>query len=307
MGGILHDEQTAREQRLLTSSIAATGFVAAAGIACGLLINSSSILFDGVYSLIDAAMTALALGVSALLGRGSTRRFQFGFWHLEPMLVLLNSLVLATSCGYALLGALNDLLSAGRAVAFGPGAWYAAAAGAASLCFYAVMRRQARSLSSELIALDARGWLTSGLLSLSLGLAFVLAGFLRGTAYAHLVPYLDPMVLALMTGALIPMPLLACWRAAKEVFGVAPKDLDEQVRRVAQDVAARHGFLEFRTYVTKTGRALFVEMIFLSRPDQQSWPLAHLDTIRAEIVEALHASPPSHWLNVEFTMDRRWL
>lgn len=281
--------------------------MAASDIACGLLINSNSILFDGVYSLIDAAMTLLALGVSALLARGSTRRFQFGFWHLEPMVVLLNSLVLAISCSYGFLGALNDLFGTGRTVAFGPGAWFALAVGTISLGLAAFMHRESRFLGSELLALDARGWVAGGLLSLSLGVAFLLAGLLRGTPYEHLAPYLDPTILALLTLLLIPLPLLASWRAAKEVFGVAPQEMDERVKQVAQDVAARHGFMEFSTYVTKTGRAHFVDMTFLAGPAMGDYTLAFFDAVRLEIVEALGATPPSHWLNIEFTMDTRWL
>jgi predicted Co/Zn/Cd cation transporter (cation efflux family) len=303
----LQNDTDRREQRVLTFSIAATGLVAATGIACGLFINSSSILFDGVYSLIDAALTVLALGVSALLAQGSTRHFQFGFWHLEPMLVLLNSIVLAIACGYAFLGALNDLFGTGRTVTFGPGAWYALAAGTFSLGLAAFMHRQARSLGSELLAMDARGWLAGALLSLSLGIAFLLVGLLRGTSHEHLVPYLDPAILALLTLVLIPMPMLASWRAAKEVFGVAPPEMDDKVKQVAQDVAAQHGFAEFSTYVTKTGRAHFVDMTFLAGPAMGAHPLAFFDTVRAEIVERLGATPPSHWLNIEFTMDRRWL
>lgn len=303
----MRDDAHLRERRVLTVSVTVTVLVAVAGIACGLAINSGSILFDGVYTLVDAAMTALALGVSALLARGTTRRFQFGFWHLEPMVVLLNSFVLATSCGYAFLAALNDLLGAGRVVTFGPGAWYGLVAGAVSLGLAAVMRREARSLGSDLVAVDARGWVAGGLLSLSLGVAFLLAGLLRGTPYGHLVPYLDPAILASLTCALIPLPVSACWRAAKEVFGVAPQEMDDAVKRVAGDVAARHGFSGFSTYVTKTGRAHFVDMTFLAGPGMETRSLAFFDAVRSEIVEALGATPPSHWLNIEFTMDAKWL
>ena len=59
------------EQRLLRISIVGTFVVAAFGIALGLLSGSFSIAFDGVYSLADAGMTALALSISGLIVRSA--------------------------------------------------------------------------------------------------------------------------------------------------------------------------------------------------------------------------------------------
>ncbi|EFH09888.1 cation diffusion facilitator family transporter [Pseudoroseomonas cervicalis ATCC 49957] len=305
--GVASREDGRAERRTLTASILLTILLALAGIACGLLVNSSSILFDGVYSLADAALTLLALGVSVLLDRGETRRFQFGFWHLEPMLVLLNSTVLALSCGYALLGAVNDLLGAGRSVAFGPGLWYAAGSGLAALALFLVMRRRARALGSELLAMDARGWLVSGLLSLALGAGFLVAGALQGTRHAALVPYLDPALLAGMTLLLLPLPLGAAWRAGKEILQLAPAGLDGEVRALVAGIAERHGFEAYTTHVAKTGRVRFVDITFLAGPALAAKPLQEFEAVRAEIAAALGAEPPGHWLNIDFTTDRRWL
>lgn len=300
-----HDNQ--QEQRLLLYSIAITIVDAAIGITVGLLINSSSIVFDGVYSVVDAAMTGLALGVSVLLAKGSTRHFQFGFWHLEPMLVFLNSLVLALSCGYGFLVALNDLMSGGRAVTFGPGAVYAVVAGFVALAAGTVIGLRARSLGSELLAIDARNWIVSGFISVALGISFLLASTLHGTAFDHFVPYLDPAVLATLSFVLLPLPLIACWRSAKDVFQVAPGDLDESVRAIAEDVKERFGFEEFSSYVSKMGRARFVDITFLSPKGFGPHPVGFFDAIRREIAERLGATPPSHWLTIEFTGERDWL
>ncbi|MEN0074808.1 MAG: cation transporter [Paracraurococcus sp.] len=303
----MQNNDNRREQRVLAWSIAVTMVLSAIGIACGLFANSSSILFDGLYSLIDAAMTALALGVSVLLGRGGSRHFQFGFWHLEPMLVLLNSVVLALSCGYAFLGALNDLFRAGRGTDFGPGLVYVVGAGTTEFLLWLAMRRQAARLGSELVALDARAWLVSGLLSIGLGLSFSLGLALKGTQWAAFVPYLDPAILAVMALLLLPVPLAACWRAGKDILEIAPSELDEQVRAIARQVVALHGFHDFTSYVAKTGRARFVDITFLAGPELGARPLDYFDAIRGEIAAALDAAPPSHWLNIEFTSERRWL
>lgn len=303
----MQSDDNREEQRVLLWSIAVTVVDAAIGITVGLLINSGAIVFDGVYSVVDAVMTAMALGVSALLARGSTRHFQFGFWHLEPMLVLLNSVALSLSCGYAFLGALNDLFSTGRQVSFGPGALYALGAGLLALAAAVLVGREGRRLGSELIAVDARNWLVSGLLSVSLGIGFLMAGVMRGTRYDHLVPYLDPAVLAALSLAMLPLPLAASWRAAKDVFLVAPGDLDEEVRLLARDIQQRYGFQDFSSYVSKTGRARFVDLTFLAPPGFGPHPVGFFDAIRDEIAASLEAAPPSHWLNIEFTSDPRWL
>ena len=296
-----------REQHVLLYSIAITAIDAAVGITVGLLINSSSIVFDGVYSVIDALMTGMALGVSILLAKGSTRYFQFGFWHFEPMLVLLNSVVLSLSCGYAFLGALNDLFSTGRAVSFGPAAIYAVSAGLVALAAALVIGREARLLGSELVALDARNWFVSGLISVALGISFLLAGLMHGTRFDHLTPYLDPAVLAVLSLAMLPLPLIACWRSAKDLFQVAPGDLDEEVREIARGIQERYGFQSFTSYVSKMGRARFVDITFLTSAEFGSHPIGFFDGIRAEIATALDATPPSHWLNIEFTGDENWL
>lgn len=55
------------EQGLLRMSIAVTLFIASIGIAFGLASGSFSIIFDGVYSLVDASMSGLSLVVVRLI------------------------------------------------------------------------------------------------------------------------------------------------------------------------------------------------------------------------------------------------
>ena len=58
---------SAAEQRMLRFSIGVTVVVSLFGVASGLLSGSMSILFDGVFAAIDAAMSGLALFVSRLV------------------------------------------------------------------------------------------------------------------------------------------------------------------------------------------------------------------------------------------------
>lgn len=107
------------EQTFLRASIAATVVVAAFGVILGLLSGSFSITFDGIYSLADAGMTVLALWVSRLIAVSATGnalsgrmrdRFTMGFWHLEPIVLLLNGTLLMAIAVYALINALTSVL-----------------------------------------------------------------------------------------------------------------------------------------------------------------------------------------------------
>ena len=55
------------EQGVLRLSIAVTFLLAAFGGTYGLWVRSGSIIFDGIYSLLDASMTMVALLVAKLI------------------------------------------------------------------------------------------------------------------------------------------------------------------------------------------------------------------------------------------------
>ena len=87
------------EARLLLTSLSATLLIAGLGIVFGLLARSTAILFDGFFSLLDVAVTWLTLRVARLVASQGNQRFQYGFWHLEPLVIALKASVLRTTSG----------------------------------------------------------------------------------------------------------------------------------------------------------------------------------------------------------------
>jgi predicted Co/Zn/Cd cation transporter (cation efflux family) len=127
-------------------------------------------------------------------------------------------------------------------------------ADASNLAMAAFVAQRARHLRSALLWLDVRGWLLGGLMSLAVVLAFVLALVLHGGEWHHWVPYLDSIVLALISLVLL-VPARRRWKAMREVPQVAPDDLD---RRAAGDagVRGRARLCRFTSHVAKMGRML---------------------------------------------------
>ena len=297
---------TRPEQRLLKLSIALTLAVGAVGVVCGLWIHSQAIVFDGMYSLVDMVLTAASLAVSRLVALEGSHRFQYGYWHLEPLVEVFGGAILALACVYAVINAINGLIGGGHEVEYGFGAAWAAVLSVIGLTMALFVRRHAKRMHSGLLALDARTWLVSGLLSLALLVGFAMAIAIEGTSLSPWIPYLDSIILLIIALCMLPVPMFSTWRAIREVLQVAPIELDDTVRRTVQDIVAQHGFLDFTSHVAKAGRARFVEVHILA-PRGYAMSMEDADDIRRDIARRLGANTPQFWLTVDFTADPSWI
>jgi len=261
----------------------------------------------GSYSLADAGLTLVAFYAARLIARGADRRFQYGYWHIEPMLGFVNGSVLLLACIYALIDGVDTVLMGGREVSFGPGIVYAAASAAICAAMHLYVRRRSRGLGSSLLQLDARAWLFSGLLNAGLSLAFLVAVVLEGTRAEPLAMYFDPAILILLAIGMAPLPARTLLGAGREILQIAPADLDARVSAIASEVAARHGFVAHQSYVTRVGRAQFIEIGFVGASTSTAVTLGELDAIRKEVADAMGGLNPGYWLTIQFTADRQWI
>jgi len=299
--------QATLEQRTLKLSIVTTLAVSTLGITFGLLSGSQSILFDGVFSSIDAAMSGLSLLVARLVVREASRRFQHGFWHLEPMVAALNGSILMLLCVYAFLNAVQGLMEGGRELAFGMAIAYAVVVATACFAMYAYERRVNKRVDSELLRIDTQGWLMAGLITTALLLAFGIALLLQDTAWAHLTRYIDSLLLMVLTVCFLPVPIGIVRRALREIFLMAPSALDQEVHRVMRAVMTREGLLNYYSHVAKSGRGHFIEVHIVTTPEFGAGQgMALMDEIREEISAGLSIPPERRWFTVAFTADERW-
>lgn len=292
-----------REQGILRRSIAITAAIALTGIAFGLISHSQAILFDGVFSLLDGVMVLLSLSVSRLLMSEGSRRFQYGYWHIEPIVVAFNGTLLMLLCLYALLNAVRGLMTGGRDLDFGQAIFYGA--GMMVVCFgmYLYERRSNRRIQSQFIRLDMQSWLMSAMIGAGLLLAFGSAILAEGTRFESWARYADPAILAVLTSILIFLPLGAVARAVKEIFQVAPEGLDRRIRTFMDAMVEARGFITYSSYVARVGRAQFIEIGIVLPRDYPIPSVDLLDEIRAEIGASIGEPGPQRWLTVTFTGD----
>ena len=294
------------EQGRLKLSIALTVCLGVLGVASGLITGSQAIIFDGMFSFVDVLPTIVSLLVVKLISKGTSQRFQFGYWHLEPLVGVLRDSILTVACIYAAVDAVKALTSGGHQVEYGLAALWAGILCAIGLVMTLVLRRKARALESPMLELDARSWAVSALLSLALLVGFIIAAALDGTSMQGWIPYLDAIALLGMALIMLPMPLIGLSRSIRDVLQVAPDELDVRVREVMDGVVHERKFLEYTSYVAKVGRGRFVEIHILV-PAESRIDIAVADAVRREISDRLSAAVPTFWLTIDFTADRRWI
>ena len=298
---------TSLEQAQLRRSIVVTLAIGLVCVAIGLLLRSQSIAFDGFYSLVDVVLTTGALAVSRLVSNDGSQRFQFGYWHFEPLVVAFNASVLTIICGYAAVTAVTDLTEGGHRLDFGVGAAWAALIGVFSMAMAAYMHRQSRKLGSAMLDLDARGWFIGGSISVAVLLGFGIAATISGGPFDHWAPYIDSTVLLVLTVALLPLPLNSLWHAMREVLLLAPDMLDSEVKAVMRQIMDEHGYLDFASYVAKIGRMRFIDIHILLPEDAKLGTIAEVDAVRADIATRLGGDIRAEWLTIMFTSKRAWL
>ena len=300
------------EETILKRSLVAIMTVACLGIGFGIVSGSFAILFDGVFSMVDAAMTVLSLVVARLIARATIadglperlhRQFSTGFWHLEPLVLMLNATILLSVTLYAIFSAVMSLFGGGRSMDFGPAMIYAAVVVIISVVMGWYEHRANKQIKSDFVRMDVHGWIMAGGVTLSLLIAFAIGFALDGTGYVWLQPYIDPLVLLLVGLVLLPIPIGTLRKAAAEVLQITPDDLLTEVEQVAEQVTLEESFTGHRAYVARAGRGTQIELYFIVPKDHPPRALEDWDALRDRIGAAISGDPRHRWLTIAFTTD----
>lgn len=296
-----------REQELLLFSTLAMALVAAAGLSLGLASGSRAILTDGVFSAVAVVIKLLMLGTSRLIARETSVRFQFGYWQMEPLVLVAEGALTLLVVGVAAAAGLEGLLSGGRAMDFGLAVWFGLFFAAVSVSFYCYLKRENRALRSHLVHFDSVSWYVDTMLAGGLLLSFGAAWALEQTAYAAWSRYADPLVMLALSLHMIRPALRILCPSFRQILGVAPADVHERVQQVMDEAMERHGFADYVSSVQQYGRARIIEIDILFRRDEPAKTAAELDALRGDIADALGYAPRDLWLTINFTGDRRWM
>lgn len=271
------------------------------------LASSEAILLDGVYSFISLLMTFIAQRVSRLVQTPFTEKFHFGFAHFEPLLNVVRILLILAIVIFATISAIVAVFKGGRPLNAGTALIYGVLSACGCLFMAWRQRTAARRADSPILTVDSRNWLVDGILSSGVAFAFLGAFLLRGTAYEHWLPFVDPILVIVMVCLMIPIPLKTLGVNLSQVLMSAPDEkVQQEIReRVASVLPPVEGE-EIIIRMLPVGRFLYLQVHVLVLPGTEVGVIDQCDSIREQLALKLADVHERLTLDVIFTADRRW-
>jgi len=296
-----------QEEKALKLSAGGALFMAALGIVFGLLTQSDAIMLDGFFSLVGFAMAVVTIRVAWLVQQPPDEHFHFGYAQFEPFLNTVKGLLMLGVSGFAVASAVDALMHGGRDLNPGLAVIYAVIAVSGCLLIAGVQKRAARRTGSPLLEVDARNWMIDGVLSGVVALVFVAALILSGTGWAHIVPYIDPVLVLVVVFAIIGVPLKIIKDGTREILGFAPApEVQEDVRGRVEGALEGVPVTALHVSMMKVGRFFYILNQIVVSPEFRSGRVSELDSVRQRIASAMKGFEPKPIVDTVFTEDEKW-
>lgn len=295
------------EQRLLTQSAGLMGLLAVAGTIMGIISGSSAILLDGVTAFIGVIIKLMMIGTSKLVAHETSKRFQFGYWQFEPLVLIMEGSFTLLIVIYALASGIMDLLGGGRLVKVDLAIGYALFFTVADLFYILYVRRINRRLKSNLVKFDNISWTIDVRLEFAILLSFIIAMALKFTPFASYERFVDPIVLIALSLQMMPSTFKILIPSLKQILGVAPLTYHNRIQFIMDDFMKRYHFLDYVTSVQAYGNVKIVEIDILIDEDFPAQTVTAFDKIRNEIDDAIGGHANEKWVTITFTATRKWM
>lgn len=295
------------EQRLLWQSAGLMSVVAIVGTVMGVITNSYAILLDGIFSFVAVLIKLLMLATSKMISKETSRRFQFGYWQFEPLVLIAEGSFTLIIVVYAFVTAVISLSTGGHSMNFGLAVYYALFFFVAETVYYFYVRNINKRLESNLVHFDNISWSVDAAFSGGLLVSFLIAFALTKTEYVEYTRYIDPLIIIVLTFQMVPTALKILVPSIKQIIGVAPTELHEDVQKVMEEIVEKYKFRDYMTSIQQYGNMEMIEIDILIDKKGFVPSVTEMDAIRGEIDLDLGGKRVDKWLTVSFTGSRRWM
>ena len=297
------------EQNILTFSACGALFFALLALTWGILAGSQMIMFDGVYSFISLVLTGLYFYAARSIAMGSDKNFPFGRAQMEPMVIVLQSVVLFVICVKAFSGAISSLFSGGREIDNISGMAYAAIGVIGCFISWHYITRMGRKNvpKSDLVRTLGSQWLMDTLLSFAVLLGFFIGYIIQRAGYAQYARYMDSLMVMAAVLFFVREPIVSFVRGIRGMLIMAPDQVIYiDSKKAIGEIVKQKGFEDIILHLGKSGRELIYEVSLVSKDPNNSFSTGEMDAIYGEVksrLSKLSESPVRLYLS--FVHDRK--
>jgi len=266
------------------------------------------IIFDGLYSLMSLLLSLISLMAQRFMSKVDLHNYPFGKDKIEPLVVILKYVFIFFIVIGSFINAIYSIANDGQVVNFNLAILYSVFATALCVGITYYLKRAAKNVRSSLIQAEANQWFMDSLVSIGVLVGYILSiAIVHFTPYDFIVPYIDPVMVIIVSLYFIRVPVRAINTALREILDMPPKGkIPDQIKFYVKNLKQTYHFKESFTRVSKVGQTLWVEIDFVVIPNETRLDLALQDQIREQINQQLHQYPYDIWLTVSFTEDRKW-
>jgi predicted Co/Zn/Cd cation transporter (cation efflux family) len=286
---------TTHVRRTLRLTITVTVLLGTLGVSWGVAVGSQMILLDGVFALVEVALTALLLRAPSLATQGPTNNFPYGRESATPLVIGVYGFVLAGTLLYASVEAIATIRDGGSDVTAGSGIVFGLITTAGSFGTWMWLRSAADG--SDLLATETAAWRVSAFRGLGMVIGFTLMALFVRADLDDTARFVDPVMVLITCVVFVPTPVRMIRSTVLELLEGHPAGtIRDGVEAHVESVRRDFDLGPLTSRITKVGPKLYVEIEGWIDPETT---VADEHRVRQRIFDALDELPYDIWLNVE--------
>ena len=295
------------ENKILKFSAVGGLFFAVLGIAWGWAINSKMISFDGFYSFISLGLAIFAILITNFINKKDFKNYPFGKSTLEPILVIIKSLVLLIMCSITMFSAIRQVFNGGNSVNEGFALWYSIISSVGCTWIYLYMKKSSKSLNSEIVKVESNQWLMDAMLSVGVLVGFIFSIILKKLELYEISKYVDPGMVIFTSSIFLRMPIRSIIEAFKELINTsADEEINYDINNLVKTIQDEYNIDDSVARVAKIGRELRIEIDFIVSNESKIKSVEDMDKVREYIDNNTNHFDLKKWLNISFTKNKKW-
>ncbi|WP_243129563.1 cation transporter, partial [Clostridium sp. HBUAS56017] len=239
-----------REKNILKLSALGGLFFAVLGIVWGTIINSSMIMFDGLYALISLLLSMLSIGITNYIEKTDFDKFPFGKGMLEPIMVAFHSIVLAVMCSLTFINGIKEFIEGGNSVDADLALGYSLISSVGCALVYVIMYRMRKNVPSDIVKAENNQWLMDTFLSIGVLCGFIVSIVLEMNSLSHLTKYVDPLMVIISSILFIRVPIIMLHKSFKEIINSsADEEINDRIYTIVKNIEEEYNFEDSITRV----------------------------------------------------------